>query len=91
MWHAPQSLNFPVFEPPQGDELITTCTYNTEDRSRATVVSAGAAPLALWGTPGWAPAQSQAETQPEAKGGWEEGNSQGSAACSGDVKVLIVK
>ncbi|NWS74047.1 DOPO hydroxylase, partial [Crotophaga sulcirostris] len=24
-----------------GDELITTCTYNTEDRSRATVVSAG--------------------------------------------------
>lgn len=53
MWHAPQSLNFPVFEPPQGDELITTCTYNTEDRSKATVVSARAAPLALWGTPGW--------------------------------------
>ncbi|NXP37443.1 DOPO hydroxylase, partial [Leiothrix lutea] len=37
MWNAPQSLNFPVFDPPQGDELITTCTYNTEDRSRATV------------------------------------------------------
>ncbi|NWR33857.1 DOPO hydroxylase, partial [Tachuris rubrigastra] len=32
-----QSLNLPVFEPPQGDELITTCTYNTQNRSQVTV------------------------------------------------------
>lgn len=28
--------------PPQGDELITACTYNTEDRTKVTVVSAAA-------------------------------------------------
>ena len=63
----------------QGDELITTCTYNTEDRSQATVVSAGASPsprggLACVRTPGLgvpterAPARTRAEAQPETRG-----------------------
>lgn len=74
--------------PPQGDELITACTYNTEDRTKVTVVSAAAR------TPRGQ--QLHPEVQARRGGGtraWIGAESQPPrmGCCSWDAKVLIEK
>lgn len=65
----------------QGDELITSCTYNTENRSNATVVS-----VAMEGLK-----SVQTGLNQKQGGVGKEVSQQGYAACSWDAKVLIEK